>query len=85
MMDKVITCGRGAVALPSSRQVYSMPSGLVNLIIALVSPIVNGSYLTFTMISTPLGESAAAAYTVGASDLKSQIWPGWSSLSILTV
>jgi len=57
----IVTCGSGAVDLPRRRQVYSMPSGLVSLRIALVSPIVNGSYLTFTRISTPLAESAAAA------------------------
>jgi hypothetical protein len=69
-------CGSGAVALPNRRQLYSIPSGEVSFMIALVSPIVNGSYLTFTKISTPLAESAAAACTCGTSDLKSQIYPG---------
>ena len=59
----IITCGIGAVDLPYSKHVYSIPSGLVSLRIALASPIVNGSYLTFTETSSPFGESAATAYT----------------------
>lgn len=59
----IITCGIGAVDFPYKRQVYSMPSGLVSLSIALLSPIVKGSYLTLTETSTPFGESAAGACT----------------------
>lgn len=53
--------GMGAVDLPYNKHVYSIPSGLVNFRIALLSPIVKGSYLTFTDTSTPFVESAAAA------------------------
>ena len=54
--------GRGALDFPYNRQVYSIPSGLVSLMMALLSPIVNGSYLTLTDTSIPFGESAAGAW-----------------------
>lgn len=56
---------------PNNKHVYSMPSGLFNLRIALLSPIVNGSYLILTDTSIPLLESARAATTYAYSDLKS--------------
>ena len=49
-----LTYGTGAVDLPKSKQVYSMPSGELSFMIALLSPIVYGSYLIFTDTSTPL-------------------------------
>lgn len=45
--------GCGASDFPNRRQEYSMPSGLVSFSRPLLSPIVNGSYLTFTCKSTP--------------------------------
>jgi len=40
-----------------------------------------GSYLIFTDISVPLAESAAGAYTVATSALKSEGTPGVSRRS----
>lgn len=72
---KLFTYGFGAIASPFKIQVYSIPSGLVNFKIALLYPIVKGSYLILTDISTPFGLSAGGAATYGTSDLKS-LTPG---------
>lgn len=71
ILKYILTYGIGAVDLPNNKQVYSMPSALVSFKIALLSPIVYGSYLTFTEISTPFAESAIGAATCGTSYLKS--------------